>query len=148
MPRYWAERLTALGCIAAAVYFGIIAFDFPANGGSFPLFAATGTVFLSLIMIVRSFLHADGEMAEPVRLDFSYRNMKPLIVCGLAILYVLAIFEIGYYVSSAAFLFAAAWMIGLRRMRAVVITAVILFPVMYAFFELFLHADMPRGLAF
>lgn len=148
MPRYWAERLTALGCIAAAVYFGAIALNFPANGGSFPLFAATGTVILSLLMIVNSFLRADGELAERVRFDFSYAKLKPLIVCGLAILYVLAIFEIGYYVSSAAFLFAAAWVAGLRRMRPLVITAVVLFPSMYAFFELFLQADMPRGLVF
>ena len=62
------------------------------------------------------------------------------------IVYVIAIFELGYFVSSALFLVGTSVLVGIRNMRAIVLTGVVLFPLMYVFFELFLHANLPQGL--
>ena len=148
MRRYWAERITALGCIGVAAYVGIISFEFPAGGGAFPQFAAVSTIFLALLMLVGSFLRAEGDLAGLVTFDLSFEKIKPLLVCLLVIAYVFGIFRLGYYASSILFLVLATWLVGIRNVKAIALTGVILFPLMYAFFELFLRADMPRGVLF
>lgn len=147
MRRYWTERITALACIGIAVYFGILAFDFPAGGGDFPHFAAAGTIVLALLMLAGSFVRA-GAMSQRVTPDFSYAKVKPLLIALLVVLYVLAIFRLGYYTASILFLAISTGMVGIRNVKAVILTGVILFPAMYAFFEIFLHADLPRGVLF
>ena len=74
--------------------------------------------------------------------------MKPLIICGVSIIYVLAIFEIGYFTSTVLFLISAPVLVGVRSPRAIVLTGIILLPVMYAFFVLFLQANLPKGILF
>lgn len=80
--------------------------------------------------------------------DFSYSNMKPGIVCILVALHMWSMFYIGYFTSCALFLIAATLMVGIRNYRAILGTAVVLFPSMYAFFVLFLKARLPRGILF
>ena len=146
MPRYWGERISAVVFILLAIYIGDMAREFPAGGGTFPLFAAGGVVVLSLLIIMDSFIGRDPERSAKIRLDFSYSAMKPVFVTAAVIVYVIAIFELGYFVSSALFLIGTSMMVGIRNPRTIVLTAVILFPVMYVFFEIFLHASLPQGL--
>lgn len=148
MRRYWAERITALGCIGVAAYVGIIAFEFPAGGGAFPQFAAVSTICLAVLMLAGSFIRAHGDLAGNVTFDFRFEKIKPMLVCLLAIAYVFGIFRLGYYSASILFLVLTTWTVGIRNAKAIALTGVILFPLMYAFFELFLRADMPRGVLF
>ena len=46
------------------------------------------------------------------------------------------------------FLIGCSILIGLRDARTMGITAIILFPLMYAFFEGFLNAGLPKGISF
>lgn len=62
MRKYWGERVTAALCICLSFYFGWLALEFPAGGGTFPLFATGGTIFLSLIMLANSFFQQEAEI--------------------------------------------------------------------------------------
>ncbi len=148
MRKYWGERAAAVICICLSVYFGWLALEFPAGGGTFPLFAAVGTIFLSLIMIANSFISKKPEWRERVRFDFSYDGMKPVLVCILVALHMWSMFHIGYFTSCVLFLFVATLIVGIRNYRAILVTAMILFPSMYAFFVVFLKARLPRGILF
>ena len=148
MRKYWGERAAAVICICLSVYFGWLALEFPAGGGTFPLFAAMGTIFLSLIMIANSFISKKPEWRERVRFDFSYDGMKPVLVCILVALHMWSMFHIGYFTSCVLFLFVATLMVGIRNYRTILVTAMILFPSMYVFFVVFLKARLPRGILF
>lgn len=146
MPRYWGERLTAVVFIAVALYFGYTALEFPAGGGKFPLFAAGGSILLSLLIIADTVLRPRPDADRPVDFSLSYERLKPWILTVIVIAYVLLIFRLGYFTASVLFLFVSTLMIGIRNIKTILLTAVILFPLMYVFFEIFLQANLPQGI--
>lgn len=145
MPRYWGERITAVAIIGLALFFADMSTEFPAGGGTFPQFAAAGVILLSLLLILDSFVRRTPEAEEPVDFKLSYQRLKPLLLTVLVVVYVLAIFRLGYFAASFLFLVISTLMIGIRNYKAIAVTAAILFPVMYVFFEIFLNANLPQG---
>ena len=148
MRKYWNERITAVACIAISGFFGILALDFPAGGDTFPLFAAGGTILLSILMIINSFISKSPDMKEKKKSDWSYEQKKPLIILVVVLLHAWLMFIIGYFTSAILFFIAATLLVGIRRYKLIFVTGLILFPSMYAFFILFLKAQLPRGILF
>lgn len=146
MTKYWGETLCAVAFIIFALYAGNLALEFPAGGGTFPLFAAGGSIVLSAMIILDAQWFRRGEMSKNITFDFSYAALRPAIITILSIVYVLAIFELGYFTASVVFLLFSSVLIGLRDYKAIFLTAVILFPLMYIFFEMFLKANLPTGI--
>jgi putative tricarboxylic transport membrane protein len=146
ISKAWGERIAALMCIALALYFGSIALRFPAGGHMFPLFAAGMTILLALLMIASTFFDLP-RLRGSFDLDFSFGQMKPVYVTLIVIAYVLLIFRLGYFVSSALFLVFTTLFVGIRNLKMILLTAIVLFPLMYLFFEGFLQANLPRGIA-
>ena len=144
----WGPRITGGVCIILALYFGNLALDFPAGGGTFPLFAMGGTIVLAVFLIAASFLKRDAATQKTLYLDLSYNGLKPPILIVLSILYIISITEIGYFVSSIAFLYITTYAVGIRNFRAITLTGAILFPTMYGFIVYLLHAQLPRGILF
>jgi hypothetical protein len=145
MSRAWGERLAALMCISIALYMGWLALDFPAGGDTFPLFVVTSVVVIGSLMIATTVLTPE-RFAGRISLDLSFERLKPLLVAVLTVLYVLAIFRVGYYASTLVFFLAATLFIGVRDLRLILVTTGVLLLAIYAFFGLFLHAQLPRGL--
>ncbi len=83
-----------------------------------------------------------------IYLDLGYSQLKPIMLIVLSVLYIIAIIEIGYFVSSIFFLFLTTYAVGIRNLKAVVLTAIILFPTMYGFFVILLKAQLPQGILF
>lgn len=148
LSRVWGQRITALVCIALSLYFWNMAREFPAGGGIFPIFTALGTIVLSLFMIAATFIGAGRNLSGRTHLDLSYSNLKPPILVLLTVVYILAIFEIGYFTASVLFLFLSTALVGIRKFRAVILTGLILFPLMYIFFVVLLQARLPEGILF
>lgn len=149
MTRLMAERLVAIGLILAAGFMYTQTTGWPLRAGAFPQFAEIGIMVLALGMLARSLTKRDKERLKGmVKLDFSYAAWKPIYVMLVGIIYAFAVFEIGFYVSSFFFYFIAAYMTGLRDHKMIVVTAVVLFPLLYAFFTLALGAFLPEGILF
>lgn len=148
MQKYWGERLTGIIIIGLSIYLGIVALDFPAKGGTFPLFSIGGMIFLSLILILNSFLGKRPEMEERMKFDLSYAKIKPLLLTIVVALYIPLIFELGYFTSTIIFFVAAAYLVGIRNYFTILLTGILLFPLMYAFFVWFLQANLPQGLLY
>lgn len=145
MTKIWAERLTAVGMIVFAGFFIIQSTGLPSTSGAFPKFTEYLIIALALVMIVRSYLTHDEKFSGDVRFDFSYTGLKPVFVMIVSIFYAYAVFKAGFYVSSIVFFFLVTYMTGIRNYKAMGGTAVVLFPLMYAFFNIALGADLPRG---
>ena len=148
MQKCWGERIVAAAFIAIAGFFAVVALDYPAGGGTFPLFTSIGTILLSVGMIINSFTHKNPEMKEKIKIDWSYDQKKPLIIFVVALLHVWSIFFIGYFTSAILFFIVTVFLVGIRQKKMVFVTGIVLFPVMYAFFVLFLKAQLPRGILF
>ena len=145
MSKLWAERLTAIGMIVVAGFFWVQSLGMPGTSGAFPQFTEYVIVLLAVVMIVRSFMTHDKRLQGIVRFDFSYIAMKPIYVMVVAILYAIAVFEVGFYVSSVVFYFVVTYMTGIRNYKVMGTVAVVLFPLLYLFFTVALDADLPEG---
>lgn len=146
MSKLWAERLVAMTIIVLTLIMVPQTQGLPNGADSFPLFAEYGIIFLSLIIIARTFLTTEPRLAGRVKIDFSYTAMKPILIIGMSIIYSYAIFKVGFYASSIVFFFIVTYMTGLRNFKLTALTAIILFPATYLFFNVALGARMPEGL--
>jgi hypothetical protein len=146
MSKLWAERLTAMGMIVVAGFFLWQSSDMPGTSGQFPQFTEYVVILLAAVMIVRTFFTRDERFAGDVRFDFSYSGLKPIYVMIATIFYAYAVFRLGFYAASIVFFFVVTWMTGYRNWKVMAATAVVLFPLMYLFFNLALEADLPKGL--
>ncbi len=149
MTRLMAERLVAVALIIAGGFMYSQTIGWPQRAGAFPQFAEIGIMVLAAGMLVRSFMPRDIERLKGmVNFDFSYTAWKPVYIMAVGVIYAIAVFEIGFYVTSFVFYFIAAYMTGLRNHKMIVITGLILFPLLYAFFTLALGAFLPEGILF
>lgn len=149
MTKLMAERIVAVALILAGGFMYTQSTGWPQRAGAFPQFAEVGIMVLALGMFVRTFAARDKERLKGmVKVDFSYTSWKPFYIMLLGILYAIGVFQIGFYVTSFVFYFIATYMTGLRDHKMIVITAAILFPLLYAFFTLALGAFLPEGLLF
>lgn len=149
MTRLMAERLVAVALIIAGGFMYSQTIGWPQRAGAFPQFAEIGIMVLAAGMLVRSFTPRDIERLKGmVNFDFSYTAWKPVYIMAVGVIYAIAVFEIGFYVTSFVFYFIAAYMTGLRNHKMIVITGLILFPLLYAFFTLALGAFLPEGILF
>jgi hypothetical protein len=146
MTRLWGEILTAGGLIAGSVYVLIVASEFPAAGDTLPVFCAGGVIILSFFMVVEALWRRRAVLQEKIPFSLSYATLKPYILLVISIIYIPVIFELGYFTATFIFFVVATLAIGVRNYRAIGLTILILFPAMYAFFELFLQARLPTGL--
>ena len=140
------ERLCVVVFILLAARGGVLASEFPHGAGIFPLFSLYGMIFLSLIMLAETVFKRKPGDEQKIDFTLTFEKMKPLLVCLLVIAYLYLIFELGYYTSTVVFLIASTVLVGVRNYKAILLTGVILFPLMYAFFELFLQANLPMGI--
>ena len=146
MTKLWAERLTAIGMIVVASFFITESTGLPSTSGAFPKFTEYLIIFLAVIMIVRTFITHDEKFLGDVRFDFSYSAVKPILVMIVSIFYGYAVFRLGFYTASIVFYFLVTYMTGIRNYKVMGAVAVVLFPLMYLFFNLALGADLPEGI--
>ena len=146
IPLKIANYLTSSLFICLAIFFGLESLDFPAGGELFPLFLFGCIILLSCLLIMEAFFKKNNHTSIQIKIDFF--TWKPLFVSLAVIIHVIFIFILGYFTSSLLFLIGCSILIGLRDARAIGITAIVLFPLMYAFFEGFLKAGLPKGILF
>ena len=145
MSKLWAERATAIGMIILAAFFLLQSQDLPSTSGAFPKFTEYMIMVLAAIMILRTFTTRDDKLSGNVRFDFSYMGLKPTLVMIVTVFYIYAVFLVGFYAASLVFYFLVTYMTGIRNYKVMAIVALVLFPLMYFFFNIALGADLPEG---
>lgn len=141
----WGERFGAAGGALFALFVMYLAWNYPANGDLFPKFCGFAMIFVGGLMVLRTITSPEVFSGLWPKIHW-LEEIKPLLITAGVVAYVLIFFKLGYYTSSAVFLCVTAWFAGVRSVKTILITAIITFPLMYAFFELFLQARMPRGI--
>lgn len=148
MPRYVGEIVTAVAISLIAGWIFWYASDLPAGGGLFPQFAAVSTILLSVYWAATAYLkRGEAGRARAVDLTPSFEALKPLIVVGTTIAYVVLMFVLGFFLTTALFVIAVTLILGVRNWRLVAITLIVTLPLIYLFFVTFLGTRLPAGYA-
>lgn len=126
---------------------GWLALDFPAGGNQFPLFISVCVVVLGSLMVVKTALRP-ARYRRRVDAGLSRDAWRPLAVLAFAILYVLAILHLGYYVSTAAFLLLVPIYAGFNRPVPVAGAAAMCIAFIYGLFGFALQVNLPSGMLF
>lgn len=143
----WGELLTGLASIAGAVFLGYSALDFPSAGEQFPLFISSCMIMVGILMLITPVLKP-VLYRRSIAPERSWDTWKPLVVLALTVLYVIAIFRIGYYVSTFAFLILTPILVGIRRPVIVLGNSVACLVFIYALFQVLLNIPLPSGIIF
>jgi hypothetical protein len=144
MPIFLTKALTVFGLIAVSVYIWIVSDEFPANGNQIPQFASGMTIFICLFLLFDAY--GFRKSAEKTKIDLSFFANKQYFVLLLSILFVPTIFIVGFFTASFFLLVFGAVIVGVRSKKAIILMVCLSLPLMYAFFELFLNAQLPRGI--
>ena len=148
MQRFWGDIIAAIGFIGLAGWIMWYSRDFPAGGQNFSNFAAISIIVMSVVMIVKAVFSKEADMRRQINFDFSWEKNKQYFVAALVVVYWMLSFVIGYFVTTFLFLIIGAWAAGIRDVKIIAITTVILLPLLYGLFILILQADMPQGMFF
>lgn len=70
------------------------------------------------------------------------------LTLGILVLYILAIFQIGFFASSFVYLIAHMLLLGVRKPAMLLAIPIGVLLVLYAVIRLFLNVPMPRGILF
>ncbi len=124
-----------------------MSYDLPGGGNMMPTFAACGIIIFSIAQIVKELVFARNQDSlvraiPPV----SKGVLKSFLILIISAAYFALSFYLGYFVSTALFIFVAAFALGVTSLRSVILTAVILLPLLYGFFIMFLGSNLPKGI--
>lgn len=134
----------------AVILIGIISFiltlSMPGKAPIFPRLISAAFLVFGILLAVTSYtkLKKDVPTEEKVSelKDFKY----PVIVFALLILYVLAVVNIGFYIATPIMLVCYMWFMGIRKIRTILITTVIVMAFVYILFTMQLKVPLPKGI--
>ena len=72
-------------------------------------------------------------------------NFRPSIILLISFIYVLSILFLGFFVSTIIFFIISSYYLGVKNLKQIFFTLIILIPFMYIFFSLFLKTNLPKG---
>jgi hypothetical protein len=146
MTKAWGEGLSQAVIILFCGWVLWTGAEYAFGGNLLSGFSAGVSILLSLAIVYQTYRERTKELAEKIDFDFSYFALKAWVMAVVIIFYVLLIFQLGYFTSTAIYLISTSYLTGLRDLKLVVMTTAILIPLMYGFFELFLQAGLPEGI--
>ncbi len=120
----------------------------PADSQTYPKFIVIILFGLTTLYLIRMIMNAVKYGTESGKSAFEGFQPKQFFVClGLALLYIIAVITVGFYVSTAVFLVAALWFLKVKPLY-IAISTVALLLLIYCAFTLFLHVQLPNNLLF
>ena len=73
-------------------------------------------------------------------------NFRPYIILSISIIYVILIIQLGFFVSTIIYFIISSFYLGVKNYKHIFVTLIILIPLMYGFFVIFLKTSLPKGL--
>jgi putative tricarboxylic transport membrane protein len=133
--------------------------SYPTQSAYFPRIIIAILAFFSAALFAKSFIlsrkqQATGAPAQEGTVQALpslqqaevVRKVLMMIFCTMA--YLVLIGVIGYYVSSIVYLPVMMWLLGVRKIRTIVLSSGGIILLVYLVFSTFLRVPLPEGLAF
>lgn len=135
---------------AVIILIGITAFvlaaGMPGKAPMFPRLVSSGLVILGILMIGASLIKIGKDIPteEPAVGIWEFRY--PAIVLLLLIIYVLAVIHIGFYIATPVMLVLYMYLMGIRKIKTILIATAIVMAFVYCLFSLQLGVPLPAGI--
>ena len=107
----------------------------------FPIIVSVFAILLATVFLLKTYF-AKGKGELP---DFSGSGMAMLMTV-LLIIYVGAIWFMGFYLATPIYLYVTMWVLGQRRKRLMIIISLLTPLCVYLFFSLLLGMRIPEGI--
>ena len=120
----------------------------PADSQMYPKFIVIILFGLTTLYMIQMIMNAVKYGTESGKSSFEGFQPKQFFVClGLTILYIAAVINIGFYVSTAVFLVATLLFLKVKPLYIAIATVALLL-LIYCAFTLFLRVQLPNNLLF
>ena len=145
-------RKTDIGVVAfmylVCAYFYSQTVTFKADSQTYPKFTIVLLFGLTTLYLIQMIMNAVKNGTESGKEDFKGFQAKQFFVClVLSLLYILAVINIGFYVSTAVFLVASLYFLKVKPLYIAIATVALLL-LIYGAFTLFLRVQLPSNLLF
>ena len=140
------DRFLTIGLFILEAFYFILIKQLPAKAARYPYFVLGLMVFLTLLLAINTFLIKPKNSEEDKEEDQFKGNLygQFFLIMALSAVYVILIDIIGFFVTTAIYLFVT--MIVLKSNIKWNIVVSIVFPIfLYLVFVLFLKVPVPRG---
>lgn len=106
-----------------------------------PTFCATAIIIFSIL----DFAQNKKSFKFIKKNKINIKTLKPYLVIFLSIVYVYLIVTLGFFVSTILYFIFTSIFLGVRNYKSIFITLIIIIPLMYGFFVIFLQTSLPKG---
>lgn len=158
MNKIHADHFIGLACIVLALLIYVVSADFPAaaTGGQqltgpafYPRVLAVVLVFCGVVQIISGFkrLRVEGGLGriDLIALLSSPGVINILTVCAAILVYIYALEDVGFFITTFSVLTALMWRFGVPWIRNLLFSA-ILVAVLYVVFGIVFTIVLPGGL--
>jgi len=102
--------------------------------------------FCAISIIVFSILdYIQNSKFNNLKIQKIYINFRPYVILFISIIYVILIILLGFFVSTIIYFIISSFYLGVKNYKHIFVTLIILIPLMYAFFVIFLKTSLPKG---
>ena len=102
--------------------------------------------FCAISIIVFSILdYIQNSKFNNLQIQKIYINFRPYVILFISIIYVILIILLGFFVSTIIYFIISSFYLGVKNYKHIFVTLIILIPLMYAFFVIFLKTSLPKG---
>jgi len=120
----------------------------PADSQTYPKFIVIILFGLTTLYLIQMIMNAVKYGTESGKSCFKDFQPKQFFVClGLALLYIIAVITVGFYVSTAVFLVVTLLFLKVKPLYIAIATVALLL-LIYGAFTLFLRVQLPNNLLF
>ena len=120
----------------------------PVESQTYPKFIVIILFGLTTLYLIQMIMNAVKYGTESGKSQFKDFQPKQFFVClVLSLLYILAVINIGFYVSTAVFLVASLYFLKVKPLYIAIATVALLL-LIYCAFTLFLRVQLPSNLLF
>lgn len=120
----------------------------PAESQTYPKFIVIILFGLTTLYLIQMIMNAVKYGTESGKSSFKGFQPKQFFVClGLALLYIIAVITVGFYVSTAVFLVVTLLFLKVKPLYIAIATVALLL-LIYGAFTLFLRVQLPNNLLF
>lgn len=141
------DRFLTIGLFILEAFYFLLIKQLPPKAARYPYFVLGLMVFLTLLLAINTFLIKPKNLEEDREGEEKFKNVlygQFFFIIALSAVYVILIDIIGFFVTTAIYLFASMRVLKSNIKWSIVVS--ILFPIfLYLIFVSFLKVPVPKG---
>lgn len=142
-----ASFLTDLGLLLLSIFLFFLASDYPDMARTFPRLVLLMIVVLVILDMVSS-VRREMEENEDQEAVPSKNRFKVLYMIALMFIFFLCMVLLGLTLGTLFFLLLSGWTLGYRKLKPLILSAVIITVFVFIIFKVIMNSFLPEGLIF